>query len=165
VLTELEVACWYTGLKCLGALASCPRLRVFHLGGIYELPSLPTQLEELSFGSTLARQISPISTLTRLRMLDLGACNYLVDITPILACTALEGLNVSRCPGLAVWPNLGALASLRWLCISFLPENSPGLDWDSLTALNALTRLTLSGFTTAACKRPRMPWRAPGRSA
>jgi Leucine-rich repeat (LRR) protein len=148
VLTELSVFASIVGVSvpgtCFDALPSFSRLRALTLGGVCsELPALPSRLEELAFCSSKAKQISSISALTCLRSLNL-ACENLVDISPILACSALESLEVSRCSSLTVWPDLGALKTLRDLMV----EHSTGLDdWSCLAALTALTRLKLREFS------------------
>ncbi len=106
---------------------------------IEKLPALPSQLEELTFHSALAKHINPISALAYLRTLNLEECHGLEDLTPVQACTAFEVLNVHECYDLESWPDLRALKSLRELRLGF----STGLDdWSVLTALTALTTLT-----------------------
>jgi Leucine-rich repeat (LRR) protein len=152
VLTELSitvqgfVSCKL--LKCLSSLAFFSRLRVLSLDcDLKELPALPSQLEELTFHSALAKQISPVSTLTNLWRLNLEECYGLEDLTPIQACTALEILNVYNCYSLEAWPDLGALKSLRDLCV----VRPSGLDdLSCLAALTALTSLCFTNFPSAA---------------
>jgi Leucine-rich repeat (LRR) protein len=149
VLTELVFTIGFYPtpdlLDCLGALASCTQLRVLRLeGNFYELPPLPSQLEDLVFISHAAKRISVISALTMLKVLDLESCERLTDLTPIQPCRKLESLKMSGRSALAsVWPDLGALTALRELRIT---DSARLGDWSFLAALPDLAHLTFTGF-------------------